>query len=256
MALQWCRHQWQAKSKKGHGIHSPFVFKFVQDVLNSKEQTANKAEQLRRVLLKSDFSITYNDYGAGSGKVKQGKARLRDMVKSFSVSPSEGVFLQHLVDFVMPNEVIELGTSLGFSTMYLASANAKPVIHSVEGNNDSARLAIRHFQQTRHHNIKVYVSSFDDFLNSQACQALQPGMVYIDGNHTYSATLKYFNYFKKQIASGGSLVINDIYWSPEMYKAWCDITTSKDAIITIDLFNFGVVFFREGAIKQHFKIKM
>ncbi len=34
--LKYLQYYWVASNSKGHGIHSPFVFKFIQDILNGK----------------------------------------------------------------------------------------------------------------------------------------------------------------------------------------------------------------------------
>ena len=53
LLLKYLHYYWVAANAKGHGIHSPFVFKFIQEILNSKSslvQIENGAPVVNKIL--------------------------------------------------------------------------------------------------------------------------------------------------------------------------------------------------------------
>ena len=53
LLLKYLHYYWVAANAKGHGIHSPFVFKFIKEILNSKsslEQIENGAPVVKKIL--------------------------------------------------------------------------------------------------------------------------------------------------------------------------------------------------------------
>lgn len=52
------------------------------------------------------------------------------------------------------------------------------------------------------------------------------------------------------------LVFQRIYKSKENHKKWLELLEIKEATVTIDLFYFGLIFFRKEQAKEHFKIRV
>jgi hypothetical protein len=51
------------------------------------------------------------------------------------------------------------------------------------------------------------------------------------------------------------LIFDDIYWSDEMAAAWEKIKLNSAVTLSVDLFYFGIVFFKkEFKEKQHFTL--
>src|SRR5688500_763193 len=67
-ALKYLHYRLTSANGKGHGIHSPFVFSFIKDVLNdrTKYPEYKEIEDLRRKLLADNTPVPLEDYGAGS----------------------------------------------------------------------------------------------------------------------------------------------------------------------------------------------
>jgi predicted O-methyltransferase YrrM len=79
-------------------------------------------------------------------------------------------------------------------------------------------------------------------------------MAYIDGNHSYEATMRYYHWIKQKCNHNSIIVLDDIYWSDGMKKAWSEIKEDEAVTYTIDTFDLGYVFFDNIMPKQHFKI--
>ena len=81
-------------------------------------------------------------------------------------------------------------------------------------------------------------------------------LIYFDGNHNKKATLNYFNTCMQTITNNSVWIFDDIYWNKEMKSAWSEIKKHPKVKVTVDLFHWGIVFFRKEQEKEHFKIRL
>lgn len=243
---------------KGHGIHSPFVFEFVTRVLNGEKDAAvyEEIEGIRKRLLKDGSEITVEDFGAGS-RVIGSKTRMVKKIASTSLKPKKYSQLLHrMVRHYQPASIIEIGTSLGITTSYLAKAAPAASIITMEGAPAIAAIARRNFDALRIANIRQVIGNFDDTLPATLREMGQVDFAFIDGNHRYEPTIRYF---EQVLASSGNdtiIILDDIYWSEEMERAWNRVKDHPSVRLTIDLFAIGIVVLRKEILhKQHFRIR-
>lgn len=161
--------------------------------------------------------------------------------------------LYRLVQFVSPRQIIELGTGSGISTAWLASANSNIPVTTIEANTERIKFAQKHLAGPDFRNVEFLNMQFDEFLE-QNMEVKCPALIFIDGNHNYTSTMKYFNYFLAKVDGDSVIVFDDIRWSGEMERAWKEITENPAVKVSIDLFFMGIVFFRTGLPKQHFVV--
>lgn len=249
--------QHRQKAKKKHGIHSPFVYHFATEVLyqpqHKKAHAAIEAE--RRRLLKDKTVLPITDLGAGSKK-KQGQERtIQSIAKNALKTHKEAELIGRIVRYYQPQNILELGTSLGITTAYLSkNAPEGSTITTMEGAPAVAREAQNVFDRLQLDNIRLCTGHFDDLL-PEWLENNQPHLVFVDGNHQKAATLKYFNIVVDRLPEEGILIFDDIYWSEGMMEAWKTIIEDPRATVTIDLFFLGVVFKRSKQAKEHFNLK-
>tara|TARA_B110000858_G_scaffold117446_1_gene134045 strand:+ start:50 stop:658 length:609 start_codon:yes stop_codon:yes gene_type:complete len=74
--------------------------------------------------------------------------------------------------------------------------------------------------------------------------------------HKNQITLKTFNTCLKTINNNSFFIFNDIYESSETIKNWSSIKNHPKVKVSLDLFYFGVIFFRKEQAKEHFKIRV
>ncbi|MFP4557292.1 MAG: O-methyltransferase [Bacteroidales bacterium] len=245
-----------AKSTAGHGIHSPFVYGFVNEVLNSKDkwqETINEIEWFRNWQVNSGVSLGCSFYGAGS-RVHTKPTSLCRIIKDSSVSPKIGGLLFRLAKWVNAQNILELGTSVGMSTLYLASACPNGLVTTLEGDSQRLEIAKSSFDYLGYSNISVVEGDFDTRIGGVLDASPKFDLVFFDGNHKAEPTLRYFRQCLEKKHNDSVFVFDDIRWSNEMFRAWQVISHHKSVSISIDLFNVGVVIFRKGIAKQNFMI--
>lgn len=259
LAFKYLNYYFTSFNGKGHGMHSPFVFAFITEVMNDKRAFYAYAEieALRRSLLKNNRQLTIDDFGAGSRIMKDNQRSITSIASS-SLKPARfGQLLFRMVNYYQPHTILELGTSLGITTSYLAAASSSARVITMEGALNIAAVAKENFVRLGLKNIKQVLGNFDETL--AATVNSQPSFIdfaFLDGNHRYKPTMEYFRQILTKSNESSIIILDDIHWSKEMERAWQEVQMHPLVTLTIDLFFIGIVFFRkEFKVKQHFSIR-
>lgn len=248
----------KAQNGKGHGIHSPFVFDFIIHVLNDKKkyECYSKIEWQRKQLLNNNNQIEVEDLGAGSAVIPYQKRKIKDIAHSSLKRKKYAQLLFRIVKYYRSKKIVELGTSFGITTSYLASANPFSKIFTFEGSASIAKIALNHFEVSGLKNIELIEGDFEQTLSLANHKTDNTDLLFIDGNHRKTATLNYFNFFLKKSTPQSIFILDDIHWSKEMEEAWEMVKQHDSVTLTIDLFFIGLVFFSSDfKVKQHFTIR-
>lgn len=245
------------RSTNEHGIHSPFVYELLTNVIYTKTEyyTYQAIEELREKLLTSGEIIECTDLGAGSLKNNRKKRSIKQIARTALKSPKYAQLIFRLVNHFQPKQVLELGTSLGITTAYMASVNSKANIITIEGCKEITDVARQNFEQLELKNIEQLTGNFDVVLPLVLNEKEKLDFVFFDGNHRKGPTLNYFEQCLQKAQEDSVFIFDDIYWSAEMKEAWEEIKQNNRVTVSIDLFYMGIVFFRKEQAKQHFIIK-
>ena len=247
-----------ASNGKGHGVHSPFVFDFIKCILNDKKKYAcyTPIESLRDRLLNDQTIIGVTDFGAGSSLIKTNKRTVKQIAASSLKPRKYAQLLFRIVQYYLPQTIIELGTSLGITTAYFANGNTKANVYTLEGSAAIAGIAKENFERLSLNNIRLPEGDFEFTLPLLLKALPKIDLAFIDGNHQKIPTLKYFYALLNNSHHSTILIFDDIHWSREMEEAWAQIKDDRLVRCTIDLFFIGLVFIDPSfKVKQHFKIR-
>ena len=256
--LKYLWYLLKASNGKGHGIHSPFVFSFIKEVLNKKNEGvwATKIENYRNQLFSNKQTIAILDLGAGATQQTHKIKKVAQIAKGALKSKKYSRLLNRMVAYFKPNAVLEMGTSLGITTCYLAQAMPNVKLVTMEGAPEVADIARSTFQNLGYTNIQLVVGNFDQNLPLYLNEIDQVGIVFIDGNHSYAPTMDYFNQLLSKSNQDAIFIFDDIHWSVEMESAWKEIKNDKRVSVTVDLFYIGIVFLKkENKQKENFIIR-
>jgi predicted O-methyltransferase YrrM len=258
LAGKYFHYYLTASNGKGHGIHSPFVFDFVINVLNDDRHfyAYQAIESLRRQLWNDRTILEVEDFGAGSvtGQTKQ--RSIASVTRNATKSRRLSQLLFRIVHYYQPETILELGTSLGISSAYMAAANPNARVITLEGARSIAKRAAQHHELLHLYNIELITGNFDDKLEDVLQKLGRVHLAFIDGNHRREPTMTYFQQLLDKAIPQSIFIFDDIHWSNEMEEAWRMIQAHDAVTATIDLFFIGIVLFRaEFRSKQHFVIR-
>ena len=253
----YLKHAVRAQSK--FHLHSPFVFGFYQNVLKDEHtyiqyrvvnRLRKELETVSRFIKRKDMGARCKDYPCDQRFV-----RVKDIIHHSSVTRKKGEFLFRLIREYNPASIIELGTSLGISTIYFGLAAPDSRIITIEGCLDSANLARENFEKTGLKNIHVITGNFEDKLAVALADLPAPDLVFFDGNHRKEPTLAYFDQCLPHVHPGTIFIFDDIHWSAGMEDAWNTIRRHAKVKVSIDLYHMGIIFFKEELSKEDFTIR-
>lgn len=258
LSKKYLHYYLTACNSKGHGIHSPFVFDFVKNVLNDKKTypAYQSIEKIRKQLLINSTVINVEDFGAGSSVVKT-NTRVVSAIAASSLKPKKyAQLLYRMVQYYKPTTIIELGTSFGITSAYLAAGNATAKVFTCEGSTAIAAIAKQNFEQLQLKNIQLTGGDFAETLSPLLAKLKIVDFAFVDGNHRKEPTLDYFTKLIKCSNSNTILIFDDIHWSAEMEAAWQVIKQHPQVTLTIDLFFIGIVLINpDFKIPQQFSIQ-
>lgn len=246
-----------ARHRRGHGIHSPFVYDLIRNVFIDKNKYPDfkTIESRRKELLQDSNSIDVVDFGAGSINFNSKQRKMQDIASS-SLSPKKyAQLLFRLIRYSNSKNILEVGSSLGISGSYLALANVNSRCVTLEGAPSIANVAKQSFESCSAKNIEIIVGNFSETLPTALKKLGNVDFAFVDGNHQKQATLDYFEQILPFCNEHSILIFDDIYWSKGMSEAWELIKKDTRVSITIDVCKFGIVFFRKGILKQDFVIR-
>ena len=237
-----------------HSLHSPFVYELYTQVIKSEfpDPEFERIEKVREALLNDSSSIRINDLGAGS-KILRGNQRTISQIAKTSVSSAKlSKLLYRLIRQQEAKEVVELGTSLGINTLYMYLANEQIKLTTFEGDENIAKIAEDSFNKFGKNNIQLSTGELEKTLSQYLAFSSKIDFAFIDANHTFESTVRYFNKLAKKSHDESLFVIADIHWSYGMERAWNEIKKSPYVTLTIDLFEAGLVFFKPDITRQHY----
>ncbi len=244
------------RSTDQHGIHSPFVFKLVTTCLyDQKKYPKYKVLQKHRHTLRNNKrAISVKDLGAGSKLLKSSERNISSIAKNAGISKKRAKLLFRMVKYFQPKKILELGTSLGMATVAMHQGNTEATITTLEGCPDTADVAKKSFKAFDVKNVDLIVNEFSKTLPKLKDHSFD--LIFFDGNHQKEATLEYFDQLLPTAHNRSVWVFDDIHWSEGMEQAWQEIQEHPKVTVSIDTFQWGVVFFRKEQAKQHFVIRV
>jgi predicted O-methyltransferase YrrM len=258
LAIKYFEYYLSASNSKGHGMHSPFVFGFIVNVLNDRRKypAYHQVEEMRNRLSTDSTVITVEDFGAGSSVDKTNNRTIASIAKNAAKSAKYGKLLHRMVKYYQPHTILELGTSLGITTAYLSLGKPDGRVVTMEGAAAIAATARNNFDLLQIQNVSIEEGNFDLTLSPVLSRLPVIDFAFIDGNHRREPTEKYFNQLLNATHNDSIFIFDDIHWSKDMEKAWETIKQHPSVRCTIDLFFIGIVSFRqEFKEKQHFSIR-
>jgi len=254
--LTFLAYYW--KSGNAHSVHSPFVFQLYNKGFKSTPPANNellqRINQYKDSLYGDKRVIEVTDFGAGSRVFKSNAREISKIAKTAGISAKNGQLLMNLTHYLKPDNILEIGTSLGMSTAYLALVSPNSRIVTLEGCKETACVAQKQFQYYKLDNIDLVVGNFADTLPKVLVEQ-HFDLIFFDGNHQKAPTMQYFDLCLKYASEKSVFIFDDIHWNPEMEETWKLIKENPRVTVSIDTFQWGLVFFRSEQVKQDFILR-
>ena len=239
-------------------MHSPFVFDLVTKCFYdaTKYPEYETLKSYRKSLLENKNTIEVTDFGAGSRVFKSNTREISKIAQTAGITPKNAELLFRIVRYFQPKSVLEIGTSLGLATSALSFGNQNAQIITLEGCPNTQKQAQVQLQEqnSNFQNIEFVNTEFSNYFKTLDLSPITHHLIYFDGIHSKKATLDYFEALLPTISNDSVWIFDDIHWSADMEEAWEIIKNHPKVSVTIDTFQWGIVFFRAEQQKEHFII--
>jgi len=254
-ALDYFRHRLRAKTR--HGVHSPYVYRLVDKVIYDfhAKKVYSDIERLRSELLHDVRPINISDLSLGSLVVDAKKKKISTLARQVLKPAKMTQLIHRLAADLKPSTIIELGTSLGITTAYLAKAAPSARVIGIEGCPETAAIALENVEKLQIQNTEICVGDFMDLLPNIVDNIPELDLILINGRHTKEAILNYFQCCLPKLSERSVMIFDNIHRSKEINDAWEQIKGQSDVSVTIDLFHIGLVFVKKGQAKEDFFIR-
>ena len=233
-----------------HSLHSPFFFDLYTTQIKPRAaiDRFSRIETLRQKLLQDQRTISVRDLGSKGNRKSERK--ISTIARTSLSTPRFSSIFCQMVHHFKATCVVELGTSFGINTLYLAEKPDASVT-TFEGALSIADIAALTFEFSGKKNINLIVGNIDKTLPAFLQRIRRVDFAFIDANHRYEPTVRYFEWLLKKTHDKSVLVVDDIHDSAEMERAWTAIKSHRLVYGSADLFRCGIVFFDPSLNKQH-----
>jgi predicted O-methyltransferase YrrM len=243
-------HYWLVKEDP-YAIQSPFVFDIYNGLLGHVQGSKDSyldIEKFRSSLLASKQIIQIEDFGAGSKRLKKADRKVSSVTKYSTSSRKYSLLYQFFCNKTPAEVVFELGTCVGINTQYF-SQSTKGTLYTFEGAEELWKKAQEFPNSGNTHFILGNLAHSLPYILEKIHEV---DFALVDANHTFEATVEYFELLLPKIKETSIIAIADIHWSKEMYKAWKHIQTNSKVIISLDFYECGILFFDKRLNKSHY----
>ena len=211
---------YKIRHHKGHGIHSPFVFNLVNNVIEEKRYYYCY-EDISKYLLSFDEK-----------KVRPNKRNRLAF---------------RFVNYFGAKNILEIGSGFGVNTLFLTTSSKKIRCICVE-QDDRKRDVARRIYERYSQNI--------DLMNDLPLLPLDASFdcVFINLDYYRSMSYEYLDGLCRQCHSRSFIIVVGIRRNKTNNDFWKHLSANDSRTVVLDLFNVGVVFFDRQLYRWEYKI--
>jgi predicted O-methyltransferase YrrM len=241
------------RNDKGFGVQSPFAYNLLKEVIhgNHPYYAFPELRKEKNNMLRVKREIEVEDFGAGG--YRRYLCPVWEIVFKSVKSTTQQEMLFRLVNYMRSSSMLELGTSLGLTTAYLASANPKAQVVTIEACHSCATEAANLWKKLKLRNITLVEDTFENKLLPVLKQLKKVDFVFIDGNHTGKALENYFEQILPFCTQNCVIIADDIYWSKDMNQSWNHIKNHSAVRVSFNLFHLGILILNADVTPGHYK---
>ncbi|MEO0732923.1 MAG: class I SAM-dependent methyltransferase [Bacteroidota bacterium] len=250
--LRW---YWRARTR--YDVHSPHLVSFIEEVYRDDRHyhAFDLIANVRRYWRQRDGTVKLMSLGAPSKTTRRDERSVRSLVRTNAIDDPRGRLLFRLALWLRAENLLEFGTNAGISTLYLHAANTLATLDTVEGNPAVAALARETFGKAgTGPGLRPHVDTFRKWLNRQPSEQPPLDLFFLDGDHRHQPTLDYVRTLLPRVHDCSVFVIADIHWSEEMEGAWASLQQLPQVTASLDLYHFGLLFFKPGLAGPHLNL--
>jgi predicted O-methyltransferase YrrM len=240
-----------------HSLQAPFVFQFYNQALKKAKRNYKEDERivaLRKTLADETKEILPSQMGNVSTLAKSKASWVNQIAKKGITTPANAAVLISIIQNRKCSHILEFGTSLGVNAINMALQPGIEKVITIEGNSDLAQIANSNAAANNCTNLSVISNDIEKAIHELKSNNQKFDLIYLDANHTYKATKRYFELCFSIIMLDSIMIFDDINWSSGMRQAWEEIRQDNRVGLSIENHQFGIIFPHLDISKQHYTL--
>lgn len=240
----------RARHRRGHGIHSPFLFRLITEVVESRkrlpEYTIFKGLKNKVLNLLDDFqnpllTEIYHQLNLHPSKP-------RKLYKKVELPLRYGKVVFRLIRYFKPSTIINYGPTFGVNLAVMALANNDSIIY--QSISDPA------YKLISKELIKDSAISNIQFVTENSVPEANPEFIMINYSDNPILSRSVVQKYLRMHGDDRVLIIRGIHESQEMETIWQEMIVNESVRVSLDLFEIGIALFRKGLQKENFILKL
>ena len=239
--------------RKGFGVHSPFVFSLITKVIEEAYPYYSyyDIDLIRKELLFREGKITYADFRKGGERKTQTVA---EIVKHWGIKQKHGELLFRLTNYFKPKNILQIGPTVGLSTLYLTTYAKGLKCISLERVPEFTSIIDTCQEKEGRNPIDVRTGSYTDTLPKALNDMPSLDFAYFNTSAEPENNRWLFNECLKQIHKDTVFVFEGIKVSPAMKELWQEVRECPEVSVTLDLYSLGIAIFNKRLHKRNYTV--
>lgn len=231
--------------RKGFGVHSPFVFDLITNVIEETTTfySYHDISRIRLQLLQTTQPIHYR------GKQISVKKALR----LYGISKKEGEFLFRLTNYYKPRTILAIGSSFGLIPLYLTRYRSDVQCVVLECEQDLAEIAKQVLSKEKNPALQILTGAYDVIIPESIAHLRQIDCIYIGKDVGIDNFTTVFQLCVPFIHDHTCCVLADIRSSSEQQHRFRQCCQHPRVTVAVDLLNTGLLFFQPKLHKRVYK---
>ena len=231
--------------RKGFGVHSPFVFDLITNVIGDTfaYYSFKDISLIRKKLIKKGKSVF----------CKGRQLTVKKAIRQYGTSTKEGEFLFRLTNRYKPRKIIAFGSSLGLTPLYLSRYDSTVQCVTFESEPDFAKTAARLLKKETNSSLQIRTGSYRELACKITEKFTSIDCIIFDKNIEISDIESIFNHFLPYIHAKTFWVLADIRSSIEKKRFWEQMCRHPRVTVAVDLYQMGLLFVDPKLRKRVYK---
>ena len=201
------------------------------------------------ILLFREGEITYPDR---QNKGKRKTRSISEIVKRESIRPKHGALLFRLTNYFKSKNILQIGTTMGLSTLYLTSYATGLKCIALENVPEFATIARQAFAKEGRNPVDLRIGNYKDLLPQALNDINSLDFVFFNTLYEQHNNLWLFNECMKYAHNDTVFVFEGIKASRKMRELWEEICACPEVTVTLDLYSLGIVLFNKKLHKRDY----
>lgn len=228
--------------RKGFGVHSPFAFNLITNVIDERcaYYAYDRIEIVRRQLLQMGAPL-------GTTGMSIGRATAR-----YGIRKSHGQLLFRLANYFKPKQIVQVGTGMGLSTLYLTGYSAHVQCISLEEDPARAEWARWCLERMGKRHVRVERGGYESLLPKALAQFETVDFLFFNAPERATELYGMFEKCVGHIQPDTVLVVEGLRASRAMQDFWERVKAHPATVLTFDLYHVGLVFFNKKMYRKDY----